>query len=99
MTSENVPVPVLVAWVFAVLGLLAGAGWLIVGGDPADRTFDAQSYCVRQLGGLAVKYPKTLGGVDLEGECAKMLAQTGATSAKTVDALLATAETFYRPLG
>lgn len=66
---------------------------------PVSTAFDPQAYCVDKLGALAVKYPKSLGGSNLAGECRKMISETGATSAKTVDALLATAETFYIPFG
>lgn len=64
-----------------------------------SASFDPQAYCVEKLGVLAAKYPKSLGGSDLAAECRKMISETGATSAKTVDALLATAETFYKTFG
>lgn len=65
----------------------------------AHPTFDAQAYCLDKLRDLAVKYPKSLGGSDLAAECQKMLSKTDATSAKTIDALLETAETYYKAIG
>lgn len=61
--------------------------------------FDAQAYCVDKLEGLAPKYPKSFAGGDLAAECRKMLDQTAATSAKTIDALLESAETYYKMFG
>lgn len=66
---------------------------------PKQSAFDPQAYCVEKLTGLAAKYPKSLSGSDLAAECHKMLTQTDATSAKTIDALLATAETYYKAIG
>lgn len=65
----------------------------------AEPAFDAQAYCVRRLGELAQKYPKSLGGSDLAAECRKMLDKTAATSAKTIDALLEAAEGYYKAFG
>lgn len=65
----------------------------------SSAAFDAQAYCVQRLGELAVKYPKSLGGADLQAECRKMLDKTAATSAKTIDALLEASETYYKAFG
>lgn len=61
--------------------------------------FDGQAYCVERLGALKVRYPKSLGGSDLAAECRKMLTQTAATSAQTIDALLESAEGYYKMVG
>jgi hypothetical protein len=61
--------------------------------------FSAQAYCVEKLGALAVRYPKSLGGSDLASECSKMLRETDATSAKTIDALLEVSESYYKMVG
>lgn len=66
---------------------------------PKDSTFDAQAYCLDKLKALSVKYPKSFAGGDLAAECRKMLDQTAATSPKTIDALLETAETYYKAIG
>lgn len=65
----------------------------------SEKAFDPQAYCVERLGELAKTYPKSLGDSDLAAECRKMIGETGATSAKTVDSLLATAEGFYKLVG
>lgn len=60
-----------------------------------------QAYCEAQLGALWVRYPKTAAMAEqsVAEECADMLAETGASSPLTVDALLATAESYYRVIG
>jgi hypothetical protein len=103
-----------VSFAAALLGLVAGvgcssdpapakpAGVVTEASQPSSTTtvtFDGQAYCVDKLGALAPKYPKSFAGGDLQAECRKMLDQTAATSAKTIDALLEAAEGYYKVFG
>lgn len=63
------------------------------------KAFDAVAYCVEKLEPMAVKYPKSFAGGDLRAECQKMIRETDASSAKTIDVLLETAETYYKAIG